>query len=110
MPRDTPDGELPKVTKTCRCELDGGDIVLPIGEFTLTEPEPGPKHSDFADAAFKFASASLRRLMVPRYRVVVIDGEQRIPYGLERWVKLVDRSQPDYEPKKQRVHKTGAAK
>lgn len=36
------------------------------------------------------ARASLSRLMVPQYRLVVIDGAVEQGFGLDRWIKLVD--------------------
>lgn len=81
---------IPRVTKTCKVELDDGERRYPAGEFTLTEKEPGPTLAQFADEAFKAARASLAKLMPQRYRLVVIDGEREEAYGLQRWVKLVD--------------------
>lgn len=104
--------ELPKITKTCKVvlqEIDG--VRLPIGDFTLTEKEPGPNIDQFADKGFQAARSSLAKLMPHRYRLVVIDAEGiESAYGLDRWVKLVDR-QKEYEirlqgkGKKQPLHK-----
>ena len=80
------------IERTRKVKLVANDgTTLPVGDFTLTEIEPGPTNDQFADAAFKSARASLSKLMIPQYRLVVIEpngGEQG--YGLERWVKLVD--------------------
>lgn len=86
--------ELPKVTKTARARLDGKDIPsITMGEYTITLPEPGPTPENFADAAFKANAGSLRRLMVPNYRVVVIyPSGQEYSYGLDNWIKLMDGS------------------
>ena len=81
------------VTKTYTAylqEIDG--VRLLIGEISLTEREPGPTLDQFADAAFKEGRASLQKLMPHRYRIVVKDAEGiESAYGLDRWVKLVDR-------------------
>jgi hypothetical protein len=85
------EGKIPRITKTCKVVLvDNDGFRYPLGDFTLTEPDPGPSIDDFADAAFKAARASLARLMVPQYRLIVIDGQREQGYGLDRWIKLVD--------------------
>lgn len=85
------DGQIPRITKTVKVVLAGTDGTrLPMGDFTLTEPEPGPTIAQFADDAFKFARASLSRLMTPQYRLIVIDGEVEQGFGLDRWIKLYD--------------------
>lgn len=93
-------GMIPRITKTYRAvlqEIDG--VRLPIGEFTLTEKEPGPTLEQFGDEAFKFARSSLAKLMPHRYRIVLIDAEgQESAYGLDRWVKLVDREKEHEGP------------
>ena len=84
-------GKIPRITKTCKVVLVGPDASYPVGEFTITEPKPGPTLEQFADAAFRAARSSLARLMTPYYRLVVKDGDYEEPYGLEKWIKLVDR-------------------
>lgn len=105
------DGKIPRITKTCKVVLDGSGRRLPVGDFTLTEKEPGPKLEDFADAAFKASRASLVRLMTPLYRLVVIDGQREEAYGLGRWIKLVDGSKEQEESKarKQTIRKKATA-
>lgn len=92
------------ISRTARCVLDGGDVRLEMGEHTAIKPEPGPTLADIADSAFRACRASLAKLMVPRYRIIVIDGALEEAYGLDRWIKLIDRTHPEYEPKKQRIH------
>jgi hypothetical protein len=106
-------GMIPRITKTCKVVLvDNDGVRYPLGDFTLTEPEPGPSIDDFADAAFKSARASLARLMVPQYRLIVTDGDREQGYGLDRWIKLVD-NQKLHEARlagkgpKQTLRKTG---
>ena len=88
-----PDGiRKNRIERTRKVVLVANDgTTLPVGDFTLTEIEPGPTNDQFADHAFKSARASLSKLMVPQYRLVVIEpnGSQQ-GYGLERWVKLTD--------------------
>lgn len=85
------EGKLERITKTCKVVLVSTDgTSFPVGDFTLTEKDPGPNIDDFADAAFKAARASLARLMTPQYRLVVYDGAREQGYGLDRWIKLVD--------------------
>jgi hypothetical protein len=85
------DGRIPRITKTCKVVLDGPDQRLPIREFTLTEKEPGPVLEQFANEGFKYARASLQRLMTPAYKITVIDGEREESWNLTNWIKLVDR-------------------
>lgn len=87
MTKRDENNRIPRITKTCKVVLDDGERRYPVGEFTLTEMEPGPSLSRFADEGFKFARASLAKLMVPKYRIIVIDGETEEAYGLDRWVK-----------------------
>lgn len=85
------EGKIPRVTKTLKVILAANDGTrIPVGDFTITEPEPGPTIDQFADEAFKSARASLARLMTPQYRIVVIDGAIEQGFGLDRWIKLVD--------------------
>lgn len=106
-------GMIPRITKTCKVVLvDGDGYRYPLGDFTLTEKEPGPTIADFADAAFKAARSSLARLMVPQYRLIVIDGQVEQGFGLDRWIKLVDGMQLEAERiagkgRKQTVRKAG---
>ena len=87
------DKEVEQITKTMRVALDGDSIKrMDMGEYTLTMPAPGPKPEHFADAAFKANSGSLRKLMVPYYRVTVLHPEREFSYGLSRWIKLMDGS------------------
>lgn len=111
MKKRDDDRKIPRITKTCNVVLAASDGTrYPVGDFTLTEPEPGPTLEQFADVAFKAARASLARLMTPQYRLIVLDGEREEAYGLRRWIKLVDRSNPQYEPPaKQRIRKKAAA-
>ena len=109
------EGKIPRITKTCKVVLAANDGTrLPVGEFTLTEKEPGPTHDDFAEVAFKSARSSLARLMTPQYRLIVIDGKVEQGYGLDRWIKLVDgreemaRREAGKGPK-QAIHKKAAA-
>lgn len=96
--RDGDDGEIPRITKTCKVILAATDGTrLPMGDFTLTEPEPGPTIADFADAAYKSARASLARLMTPQYTLIVIDGVIEQGFGLDGWIKLTDGSKADDE-------------
>lgn len=85
------EGKIERITKTCKVVLASNDGTrYPVGDFTLTEKDPGPTIDNFADAAFKTARASLARLMTPQYRLIVIDGAIEQGYGLDRWIKLVD--------------------
>lgn len=82
---------LEVIEKTCKVILVANDgTKLPVGNFTLSEKDPGPTLDDFADAAFASSRASLSKLMIPQYRLVVIDGKREQGYGLDRWIKLVD--------------------
>jgi hypothetical protein len=105
--------EVPKVTKSAKVVLDGGGVRMPIGEFSLEKPEPGPTQADFADAAFQSARNSLRKLMVPLYRLVVIDETGEQGFGLDRWVKLIDHTKDNVADakgkKKVPVHRRGVA-
>lgn len=110
-PQRDAEGKIPRVKKTCKVVLiDNDGYRYPLGDFTLEERHPGPTIADFADAAFKAARASLARLMVPQYRLIVIDGQVEQGFGLDRWIKLVD-GQKVYEQrlqgsgKKQTIHK-----
>ena len=107
--------EKPRITKTCQVWLVSTDGTrLPMGDVTLTEIEPGPTIDDFADAAFKNARGTLARLMVPQYRLVVVDGQVEQGFGLDRWIKLVD-GRTDLERRlegkggKLSIHKKAAA-
>lgn len=108
-PQRDAEGKIPRITKTCRVFLEGNGVRMDAGEFTLTEPEPGPQRSDFADAAFKAGRASYARLMAPAYRLVVIDGDVEEGYGLTTWIKLVDNSKQPGEDapsaRKQRIRR-----
>ena len=107
MVKKKDDKEKPKVSKTCQCWLDGNTIKrMDLGEITLEMPEPGPKAENFADEAFKRFSGSLRKLMAPYYRVVVVEQEREFAFGLDRWIKLMDGSADEAERagyRKQRV-------
>lgn len=97
---------IPRITKTCKVVLDGPDQRIPVGEFTLTEKEPGPKLEQFADAAYKTARASLARLMTPLYKLTVIHEHGEESYGLQRWIKLVDGNKEEEErQRKQPIRK-----
>lgn len=104
--------EKPKITKTCKVVLvENNGTRYPVGDFTLTEPEPGPVIDQFADAAFKAARSTFARLMTPQYRLVVIDGAVEQGFGLDRWIKLVDGRQEltrrlDGKGSKLSIHKT----
>lgn len=103
-------GALEQITKSAKVILVASDgTSLPVGDFTLTMDDPGPTLDDFADHAFKECRASLSKLMVPQYRLVVTLDKREQGYGLDRWVKLEDRSSPEYEPRKQRIRKKAAA-
>jgi hypothetical protein len=79
------------VKKACEVFLVNSEgMRLTIGTVELTEEEPGPKNEQFADAGFKMARASLQKLELPGYRIIVKDGERETGYGLERWIKRVD--------------------
>jgi len=85
------ENRLERITKTCRVVLAANDGTRwPVGDFTLTEPDPGPTIAQFAEAAFKASRASLARLMTPQYRLIVIDGQIEQGFGLDQWIKLVD--------------------
>lgn len=85
------ENKLPRITKTCKVILAANDGTrISIGDFTLTEIEPGPTVDQFADTAFKSARSSLARLMTPQYRLIVIDGQMETGFGLDNWIKLVD--------------------
>jgi hypothetical protein len=106
------ENKLERITKTCRVWLVGNDgLRIDMGDFELTEVDPGPTHEDFADAAYKAARASISRLMTPQYRLVVIDGQREQGYGLDRWIKLVDGREEEARAlagkgPKQRIRKT----
>jgi hypothetical protein len=100
------ENKLERISKTCAVELVGDGQTFPLGEFTLTEIDPGPTIEQFADAAFKATRASLVRLRVPMYRLVVKDGQSQQGFGLERWVKLVDGKKLQEEhARKQRIRR-----
>lgn len=101
------ENKLERITKTAKVRLVGNDGTnLPVGEFTLTEVDPGPTMDNFADAAFKASRASLAKLMVPQYRLVVSLDQREQGYGLERWIKLVDGTRAQEEaPRKQRIRR-----
>ncbi len=111
MSKRDADGKIPRITKTCKVVLAANDgMRYPVGEFTIEEKEPGPTMEQFADAAFKAARSSLSRLMVPQYRRIVIDGAVEAPYGLDKWIKLEDRSSQEYAPsRKQPIRKKATA-
>lgn len=110
-PKRDADGKIPRITKTCKVVLASSEGQrFTVGEFTLTEPEPGPTLEQFANEAFKAARSSLARLMTPYYRIIVIDGKREEGYGLDKWIKLFDKSSPNDTPsKKQPIHKKAAA-
>ena len=111
--KDKEKQKKPEISKTCSVVLDGGGVRLPVGEFTLRKVEPGPTLADFADEAFKSARNSLNKLMVPLYRLIVIDGPKEEAYGLGRWVKLTDGEKENAAVEKGRkkapIHKRGMA-
>lgn len=86
---------------------------MDLGEYTVTLPEPGPTPENMADAVFRANSGSLRRLMVPYYRVVVIyESGQEYSYSLSNWIKLMDGSlkqDQDGGGRKQPIRKSKAA-
>lgn len=102
------ENKLARITKTCEVFLDGDGQRFSLGEFTLTEVDPGPKLEEFADSAFKATRASLVKLRIPMYRLVVINGQREEAYGLSRWVKLIDGSKEEerFKKPKQTVRKT----
>lgn len=86
------------VTKTASVRLDGDSIKsMALGDITLTLPDPGPTPDNFADAAFRENAGSLRRLMAPYYRIVVVYPEREYIFGLTRWIKLMDGSKEQGE-------------
>ena len=113
MAKKKDDKEIEQITKSCRCALDGDSIKrMDMGEITLTAPHPGPTPDNFADAAFRQNAGSLRKLMVPYYRVVVITPEREYSYGLDRWIKLMGGSKDEAErmgDRKQRVRRGNLA-
>lgn len=89
--REGENGEITRITKTVKVVLVGTDGTrIPVGDFTLTEPQPGPVIDQFADEAFKSVRSSLARLMTPQWRLLVIDGAIEQGFGLDRWIKLRD--------------------
>jgi hypothetical protein len=108
-------GSLEKITRSSKVVLVGNDGTrLPVGDFTITKDDPGPTLDDFADHAFKESRASLAKLMVPQWRLVVIDGQREQGYGLDRWIKLVDGDKKQAEQlagrgPKQTIRKKAAA-
>lgn len=101
------------VEKTCRVDVEGKGTRLKVGDIYLRLPHPGPRLEDFADAAFKSARASLNKLMVPDYVLIVIDGSEEARYGLGRWIKLRDGTKDNVASpvgkKKTPIHKRGVA-
>ena len=70
-----------------------GDLRMPIGKITLTEDKTV---EDFANAAYKQASGSLKRLMQPKWKIEITDKHgQSHSFGLEKWNKLVDASEAE---------------
>ena len=99
------ENKIPRISKTCRVVLDGPGVRLDVGEFTITEKEPGPRLEQFADEAFKAARGSLARLMIPAYRLIVMDGQIEEAYGLARWVKLTNKNEEENMRSKQPIRK-----
>ena len=92
------DKEVEQVSRTCQCWLDGDSIKrMSLGEISIVMPAPGPKPEHFADEAFKRNAGSLRRLMVPYYRIVVEADDRDFSFGLDRWMKLMDGSREHEE-------------
>lgn len=66
-----------------------GDLRLKIGAITLTT---GDTIEDFAKAAYRMASGSLKRLMQPKWKIEVIEPSGvSHGFGLEKWNKLIDK-------------------
>lgn len=76
-----------ELSKTLLAYLDG-DMRMAIGPITLKAADPIEK---FAQAAYRQAQGSLKRLMQPKWRVVIVDERgQEHGFGLDKWNKLVD--------------------
>jgi hypothetical protein len=97
----------PEVTKSASVVLDGGDVQLPAGSFTLTKEEPGPTPEDFANAAFAASRASFMRLMPEKYRLIVSFEDQKAAYGLTKWIKLIDHEKEDDERRRKQPLRRG---
>lgn len=79
----TQSGERKK--KTCNCFLqlpEGGRHT--IGEVTLTSDND---HKAFAKKAYGMASASLKRLKLRGYKIIVKEGNNESGYLLEEFSK-----------------------
>lgn len=105
--------DVEQITKTAKGRLDGDTIKsIDLGELSLTMPDPGPTPENFADSFFRANAGSLRRLMVPYYRVVVVYPQREYSYGLDRWVKLMDGALEQNQNgggRKQPIRKTAKA-
>lgn len=65
-------------------------VRLSLGKFELDED---CTVEQFANAAYMANRGSLKKLMVPKYRIILEgpDGQQD-SFGLDHWIKLIDHS------------------
>ncbi len=76
-----------------------GDTRFEIGAIKLPNTEPILK---FAGAAYRKIQGSAKRLMQPKWKIVIVDEDGREHgFGLETWNKLT--SQEDREAKVKRA-------
>jgi len=78
-------GESYRITHPVELHGKGGERIH-IADITLADDRT---IEDFANAAYRSAHLSLKRLMVPYWRIVVIAGDGRENgFGLSKLVKL----------------------
>lgn len=72
--------EKPPAMKTCECRLVGNGIDMHLAHVTLRK---GAEAGQFAKRARKQTNGTLRRLELPGYQIVVIDGATRSHFALK---------------------------